>query len=154
MAYKSASDDLVAFFDDLVRSETRLYNAVDDALRAEHGIAASQFEMLRYLAAKPGARVIDIAENFVAGVGAISKGVDRLVERGLARRHPNPSDGRSSLVSLTDEGERLVGEAETVFRAQLDALIPIPRAKWEAAAAVLSELRASLEAARAGIPVG
>ncbi|MGJ4844801.1 MarR family winged helix-turn-helix transcriptional regulator [Leifsonia sp. Le1] len=154
MAYKSANDDLVAFFDDLVRSETRLYNAVDDALRAEHGIAASQFEMLRYLAAKPGARVIDIAENFVAGVGAISKGVDRLVERGLARRHPNPSDGRSSLVSLTDEGEHLVGEAEAVFRAQLDALIPIPQAKRAAAAAVLAELRASLEAARAGIPVG
>ncbi|WP_285114267.1 MarR family transcriptional regulator [Leifsonia sp. fls2-241-R2A-40a] len=154
MAYSSASNDLVTFFDDLVRCETRLYNAVNETLRLQHGMAASQFEMLRYLAARPGARVIEIAENFAAGVGAISKGVDRLVDRGWARRHPNPSDGRSSLVSLTAEGERLVADAEAAFRAQLAALIPLPHDRLEAVMTALSDLRASLEESKAGIPVG
>jgi len=154
MASTFASDDLVAFFDDLVRCETRLYNAVNEALRAEHGIAASQFEMLRYLALNPGARVIDMAANFAAGAGAISKGVDRLVDRGWARRHPNPSDGRSYLVSLTEAGRRLLDEAERTFRERLAALVPLVGRRLAVASTGLSDLRASLEAEKAGIPVG
>lgn len=154
VAYKSATDDLAAFFDHLVRCETRLYNALNETLRAEHGLAASQFEMLRHLGTHPGARVIDIAETFAAGVGAISKGVDRLVDRGWVRRHPNPADGRSSLVSLTEEGRRVVDDAESVFRGLLEDLIPIPPERLGPVTSALAELRRSLEAAKAGIPVG
>ncbi|MGO4594972.1 MarR family winged helix-turn-helix transcriptional regulator [Leifsonia sp. 2TAF2] len=154
MAYTSASSDLTAFFDDLVRCETRLYNAVGERLRAEHGLATSQFEFLRYLREHPGARVVDIAENFAAGVGAISKGVDRLVDRGWARRHPNPEDGRSSLVSLTADGARLVDDAEDVFVQRLAAMIDVPSAQLREVTAVLSALRSSLEKEGAGLPVG
>src|SRR4051794_8734346 len=70
------------FFDDLVRCETRLYNAVGERLRAEHGLVTSQFEFLRYFRDHPGSRVADTATNFAAGIGAISKGVDRLEARG------------------------------------------------------------------------
>ena len=41
----------------------------------EHGVVASQFELLRYLRDHPRSRVADIATNFAAGIGAISKGV-------------------------------------------------------------------------------
>ena len=35
--------NLAQLFDDLVRCETRLYNALNDALRADHGIVATAY---------------------------------------------------------------------------------------------------------------
>jgi len=40
----------------------------------------------------------------------------RLERRGHAERVPNPDDGRSYLIRLTGEGERLLGEARPAFR--------------------------------------
>jgi MarR family multiple antibiotic resistance transcriptional regulator len=76
VATKPASELLDGFFDDLVRCETRLYNATGERLRADHGIVTSQFEFLRYLRDHPGARVVDLAAKFAAGIGSISKGAD------------------------------------------------------------------------------
>ncbi len=39
--------------------------------------------------------------------GTISLRIDRLVERGLVERNPDPNDGRGALVSLTDHGREL-----------------------------------------------
>jgi MarR family multiple antibiotic resistance transcriptional regulator len=156
MASTSAIDGLAAFFDDLVRCETRLYNAVGERLRAEHGIVASQFEFLRYLRDHPGSRVADVATTFAAGIGAISKMVDRLEARGWATRLPNPADRRSSLISLTTSGAALVAAAELTFRAHLDELIApaVSVDQVEAAGVTLAALRRALEHARIGIPVG
>ncbi|WP_346769200.1 MarR family transcriptional regulator [Planctomonas sp. JC2975] len=156
MASKSAKTRHGGFFDDLVRCETRLYNAVGETLRAEHGIGTSQFEFLRYLRDHPGARVADIATAFAAGVGAISKGGDRLVAAGWAFRSPNPADGRSSLLSLTSAGEVLVAEAEETFDRRLDELISsvVDPGDLEVARSALSELRRAFEANRVGLPIG
>ena len=151
-----ASTSLTGFFDDLVRCETRLYNAVGDRLRAEHGIVASQFELLRYLRDHPSARVADVAATFAAGIGAISKGVDRLEARGWVTRLPNPGDGRSSLISLTAAGAALVAEAERTFNDRLAELIApaVDAGQLDAAAATLAVLRQALEQARVGLPAG
>lgn len=72
-----ASDETVSlpgFFADLVRCETRLYNALSDRLRERHGIVMSQFEFLRCLRDRPGSRVADLAAEFAIGIGATSKG--------------------------------------------------------------------------------
>ena len=90
---------LPGFFADLVRCETRLYNALNDCLRERHGIVTSQFEFLRHLRDHPGSRVADLAAEFAVGIGATSKGVDRLEKQGWVARQPNPSDRRSSLLS-------------------------------------------------------
>lgn len=156
MASTSANVRLAGFFDDLVRCETRLYNAVGERLRAEHGIHTAQFELLRYVRGHPGARVVEVATNFAAGVGAISKGVDRLEARGWVARHPNPADGRSSLISLTRAGATLVAAAERTFHDTLAALVvPVVGAEQIAeTAAALATLRRALEDDRAGLPVG
>lgn len=39
--------------------------------------------------------------------GTISVRIDRLVERGLVRRDPDPQDGRGVLITLSEHGERL-----------------------------------------------
>lgn len=120
MAGTSANEQL---FDHLVRCETRIYNALGERLKADHGIVASQFEFLHYLARHPRSRVADLAVNFAIGIGATSKGIDRLETRGWARRVPNPEDRRSSLVELTPAGRELAEAAEATFREQLEVLI-------------------------------
>lgn len=156
VATKSATDGLIQLFDDLVRCETRLYNAIGETLRREHGIATSQYEFLRYFRDHPGSRIADVATNFAAGIGAISKGVDRLEARGWVTRHPNPADGRSSLVSLTPAGADLVAEAESRFRERLAELVSlaVTPSDIDATGPVLARLRTALERGRVGLPVG
>lgn len=156
MASNSANEGLAAFFDDLVRCETRLYNAVGEKLRDAHGIVTFQFEVLRYLRDHPGSRVADVAANFAAGIGAISKSVDRLEARGLVTRLPNPADGRSSLISVTASGAALVTEAERTFNDRLGELIAptVSSGQVDAARTALAALRRALEDARLGLPVG
>ncbi|MFF1483773.1 MarR family winged helix-turn-helix transcriptional regulator [Streptomyces sp. NPDC058319] len=145
----------MAFFSDLVRCETRLYNALNDQLRSRHGITASQFEFLRHLRDHPGARVGDLAEFFAIGVGATSKGMDRLEARGWIRRTPNPADRRSSLLELTDTGTALANAAETTFTA-ISTLIQAALApeQLQAAARALQQLRTTLEHHKTGTPAG
>jgi MarR family transcriptional regulator, multiple antibiotic resistance protein MarR len=156
VASTSATEGLANFFDDLVRCETRLYNAIGERLRARHGIVTSQFEFLRYLRDHPESRVADVAATFAAGIGAISKSVDRLEAHGWVARLPNPADGRSSLIILTTSGAALVTEAEQTFNDLLDELVgsAISADQVGAAGAALAALRRALEHARVGLPVG
>ncbi|WP_181794447.1 MarR family winged helix-turn-helix transcriptional regulator [Streptomyces sp. WELS2] len=158
MASTSSGDEvgLPGFFSDLVRCETRLYNALNDRLRARHGIVTSQYEFLRFLRDHPGARVADLAAEFAIGVGATSKSADRLEKQGWIVRQPNPSDRRSSLLALTDDGSRLVDAAEETFTGALAALIgdTLDGSSAAAVARALSTLRSALERDQIGTPTG
>jgi DNA-binding MarR family transcriptional regulator len=145
------------FFDDLVRCETRLYNELNNRLRSRHGIAASQFEFLRFLRDFPEeSRVADVAARVAVGVGAISKSADRLERAGWVQRVPNPRDRRSSLLALTPLGEKLIAEAERTFSQCLEEQVSdvIGTEQLTAAVAALSALRRRLEHDGIGIPVG
>ena len=150
------STELVRLFDDLVRAETRLYNALGERLRAEHGIVTSQLELLRYLRDHPGSRVAEVATNFAAGIGAISKGCDRAEAQGWVVRQPNPADGRSSLITLTATGAALVAEAEATFADHLESLVRpvLTDEQVDAVALALGALRTTLQQQRTGTPAG
>ena len=140
------------FFADLVRCETRLYNALNDRLRERHGIVMSQYEFLSYVRDHPDARVADVAAEFAIGIGATSKGIDRLEGQGWIVRRPNPGDRRSSLLAVTDEGRRLADAAGEVVADRLADLVGASAVV--AAAPAMAELRAALERDRIGMPVG
>ncbi len=156
-AYKSPSEaDWLRLFDDVVRVETRLYNALNERLRAAQGITGSQFEFVDYLRRNPGARVGDLARYHAIGVGAASKGVDRLVTSGWARRVPDPDDGRSSLLRLTDQGERLAEAARREAESLVEGLLgrTLRADSLSSVADVFAALRASLEHDGIGTPTG
>jgi DNA-binding MarR family transcriptional regulator len=157
VAYKTdGSADLQGFFADLVRCETRLYNALNDRLRERHGIVTSQFEFLRFLREHPGSRVADVAAEFAIGAGATSKSADRLEKQGWIVRQTNPADRRSSLLALTDDGAQLLDAAETTFAAGLSELVEgaLDRSTTAAAAQALRRLRSALERDQVGTPTG
>jgi DNA-binding MarR family transcriptional regulator len=142
--------DLTSLFTDLVRLETRLYNALDARLKAEHNLPLGQFEFLRFLASRGTARVYDLAHQMAITVGATSKAVDRLEAAGRCRRTANPDDRRSSLVAVTPEGERILAEATPTVEAELQTWVGsvVPADALERLATTLSMLRRRAEVDR------
>ncbi|MGW3263370.1 MarR family winged helix-turn-helix transcriptional regulator [Streptomyces sp. NPDC001056] len=140
-------------FLDLVRVETRLYNAVGARLRTEHGLALGQFEFLQIIDRVDGCRVLDIVRELAITVGAVSKAVDRLVAAGWCVRVAHPQDRRSSVLRLTPEGEKVLAASRPVVERELASLTAtVPPADLGRLAATLAALRASLEADDQGRP--
>jgi DNA-binding MarR family transcriptional regulator len=139
--------DLAALFNDLIRLETRLYNAIDTRLRAEHQLPLGQFEFIRYIAGRGTCRVYDLAHEMAITVGATSKAVDRLEAAGRVRRTANPDDRRSSLVTLTAAGQDLLADATPSFEAELNTWIGsvLPAENIDQLATMLSMLRQRAE---------
>ena len=73
--------------------------------------------------------------------------IQRLVDRGLARRIPNPDDARSYLLELTPEGLALTKAADPALAGAYDAVeerLPRPLADYER---MVDELNAALAGA-------
>jgi DNA-binding MarR family transcriptional regulator len=115
--------DLLDLFDQLVRFETELWNAVDARLRTEFDLPLSRFEPMQVIARRPSCRVYDIAEELSITVGGTSKLVDRIEAAGHCVRRANPGDRRSSIIELTTAGRRVVAKAAKVFESELQARI-------------------------------
>lgn len=148
--------DLDTVFTDLVRVETRLYNAVAERVKESSGVAAGHFELLRYVRDHPDARVADLASAFAIGVGTTSKIVDRLEKNDWLERRPNPANRRSSLLALTPGGESALSRAEPAWRAAIQDLLGEAVAPGELAplARTLAAVREGLEQRRLGLPAG
>ena len=116
----TAMDDFKHLFNELVRFETELWNAVDARLRAVHDLPLHKFEPMQIIERTPECRVYDIAETLSITTGGASKIVDSIASAGHARRRPNPDDRRSSIIELTPTGKRLLVKATTTFEAELE----------------------------------
>jgi len=148
--------DLIDVFADLVRYETRLYNALGKRLRAEHGLTTAQFEFLRIIGGRDRCRVNDLAHEIAITVGATSKAVDRLEAAGWVLRRPNPDNRRSSFIVLTTQGRQLLDAAAATFRNELRTWLadPLPAPSLEHLASTVAVLRQTMEEAQAGMPTG
>jgi DNA-binding MarR family transcriptional regulator len=135
--------DLLRVFHDLVRLETQLWNVLDSRLQAELGIPLGRFETLQVLGRRGECRVNDIADDLVITWSGTSKIVDRLEMSGWCRRRPNPEDGRSSLIDLTDSGRTLLAQGETILQRELAHRIeePLPSRRLQDLAGTLGRLR-------------
>jgi MarR family transcriptional regulator, multiple antibiotic resistance protein MarR len=148
--------DLDTVFTDLVRAETRLYNAVAERVKAKAGVGAGRFELLRYVRDHPDARVADLASAFAIGVGTTSKIVDRLEKQGWMERRPNPANRRSSLLALTPAGESVVSRAEPVWQTAIQEILGgvLTPEELTALSLALDALRSDLERRDLGLPTG
>jgi DNA-binding MarR family transcriptional regulator len=140
-------------FADLVRVETRLYNAVSARLREQQGLSLGQFEFLEIIDRIPGCRVLDIVGEIAITVGAVSKAVDRLVAAAWCQREPHPQDRRSSVLRLTPEGQAMLAAARPVVEDELASLTAaVSPGDLARVGATMATLRATLEAGSAGQP--
>jgi len=100
--------DLRFLFSELVRLETELWNTVEGRLQADFGLTLPVFEFLQVISRNRACRVQDIAEELSITVGGTSKIVDRIEAAGYCVRSANPSDRRSSIITLAPAGKRLL----------------------------------------------
>ena len=137
--------DARSVFDDLVRFETLLWNAVDARLVAEADVPLGSLNVLMVVSGTEHCRVQDVAAALAITVGGASQAVDRLERRGLCARRPNPSDRRSSIVELTPTGQELLDRGGAVFDRELDRLLvaPLDRAALQQLGTALATLRAA-----------
>lgn len=111
--------DLRRVFNDVIRFETELWNAVDARLRREFGLPLAHFEPMAVIDRLAACRVYDIAAELAITTGGVSKLVDRIEANGHCRRLPNPADRRSSLLELTPAGRRMMDDAGAAFDDEL-----------------------------------
>jgi len=137
--------DLREVFNDLIRFEIELWNAVDARLKSEFGLPLTHFEPMSVIDRRSRCRVYDIAIELGITTGGTSKLVDRIEASGYCRRLPNPDDRRSSLLELTPAGQRILAEAGAAFDEELQRWLgaPVPERTLRQFAATLTRLRAA-----------
>ena len=97
--------DLPGLFRDLVRLETEVWNRLEAESIRRMVCRWRGWRSCRWSCHRAGVcRVLDIAEALSITVGGASKVVDKVEAAGLCRRQPNPTDGRSNLIQLTETG--------------------------------------------------
>ena len=137
-------------FDDLVRFETELWNALNARLVDECDISLGAFNVLLIVSDTPRCRVQDLAAALAITVGGVSQAVDRVEARGLLVRTPNPSNRRSSHLSVTDYGHAVLDLASGVFDDELSTWFTAPAEKYSFSefARDIAALRAANQARR------
>ncbi|MDF3148074.1 MULTISPECIES: MarR family transcriptional regulator [unclassified Streptomyces] len=134
MAAKKAEQALVDQWRDILALHARTQCELDRALH-QHGLCASDFEVLDVLAAgsargtsgssgsDPALRVQEISERVHLSQSALSRLVARLEKDGLVQRCMCPEDRRGVRVALTAKGRTLHGEVLPVQRAVLTRML-------------------------------
>jgi DNA-binding MarR family transcriptional regulator len=137
--------DLAELFNQLVRFETELWNAVDARLRADFDLPLTRFEPMQVIDRVGSCRVYDIAAELSITIGGTSKLVDRIEAAGHCRRVANPHDRRSSLIELTPAGRRLLAKATATFEEELQTRIgsTVSARQLDQFRTVLGKMRAS-----------
>ena len=125
---------------------SQLTGAVVERQLRELGVPAYLFGLLSQIHRLAPVTPSAISQAMGMASTTLRDNIQRLVDRGLVRRTPNPSDGRSYLLELTDKGEVLVRAADpALLEAYLALERRLPRARSEYEAR-LAELDAALTA--------
>lgn len=116
----------------------------------EHGLAPTgippyQLGLLTHVRHAQPVTPTEISAASGVPLTTLRDNIQRLVDGGLVRRIPHPTDGRSYRLELTARGERVTRAADPVLAecyAAVERLLPKPLADYQAAVA---ELNTALE---------
>jgi MarR family transcriptional regulator, organic hydroperoxide resistance regulator len=148
--------DLRFLFSELVRLETELWNAVEARLRASFGVTLPVFEFLQVISRTTSCRVHDIAAELSITDGGTSKIVDRIEASGYCARSANPNDRRSSVITLTPAGKKLLPKLTAAVDDELRKRLGtgVTEKSLVQLTKTLSKLRASVRADDAAAKAG
>jgi DNA-binding MarR family transcriptional regulator len=99
------------------------FDALDDRLAEQRGIARTDLRVLDFLSHGGAASAGQLAE--IAGLtsGATTTAIDRLEQAGLVQRRTDPRDGRRVLVEPTPTGLRHASDTLTNLRVAAGGLL-------------------------------
>jgi DNA-binding MarR family transcriptional regulator len=128
----------------VMRAHQILLARVENALRP-YDLSFSRFELLRLLAfSRSGALPITKAsDRLQVHVTSVTHAIRRLEADGLVRRIPHPTDGRTTLVEITDLGRSTVEDATETLNSKVFAQIGMSPDETRALVASIETLRHS-----------
>ena len=133
----------------VIRELARCYQAfqrVSDTHIRRSGLTPPQFDIVVTLGNTEGMTFKELGSRTLITKGTLTGVVDRLESRGLVERMASTRDGRSTLVRLTPEGDRVFRE---VFEPHLAFLSPafesLPECGRKELERRLKQLREALE---------
>lgn len=93
----------------------------------ECNITLEQYNVMRILRGKHPEKmcVKDIGSRIVEKSSNVPRIIDRLVAKNLAMRSPSKEDKRETLVSITDDGLKLLLQATTIMDNKRDEILGI-----------------------------
>jgi len=126
----------------VMRAHQILLARVENALR-RYDLSFSRFELLRLLAfSRSGALPITKAsDRLQVHVTSVTHAIRRLEEAGLVERLPHPTDGRTTLVRITDIGRSTVEDATVTLNSQVFADIGLSDEQSRALVSSIETLR-------------
>lgn len=104
---------------EVARMYTRAQRVVADCCRTTN----TQCHLLTELGRSGPLPLSELGSRVMLEKSWVSRAVDAMVERGLVTKEPNPSDARSWLVTLTDDGERTVHELNATLDKHAEQLL-------------------------------
>jgi len=104
---------------EVARMYTRAQRVVADCCRTTN----TQCHLLTELARSGPLPLSELGTRVCLEKSWVSRAVDAMVERGVVTKEPNPSDARSWLVTLTDEGVRTVQELNQTLDSHAEQLL-------------------------------
>jgi DNA-binding MarR family transcriptional regulator len=126
----------------VMRAHQILLARVENALRP-YDLSFSRFELLRLLAfSRSGALPITKAsDRLQVHVTSVTHAIRRLEANGLVERLPHPTDGRTTLVRITDIGRSTVEEATVTLNNDVFADIGMSTQESQALVSSIETLR-------------
>lgn len=126
----------------VMRAHQILLARVEAALRPYH-LSFSRFELLRLLAfSRIGALPITKAsDRLQVHVTSVTHAIARLEAAGLVKRLPHPTDGRITLVSITERGRSTVEAATLTLNDEVFADIGMSAREAQALSSSIQSLR-------------
>jgi len=134
----------------IMRAHQILLARVDATLKP-FGLTFARYELLTLLSFTREGRMpmASAASRLQVHPTSVTNTVDRLESAGLVRRDPHPTDGRATLVALTEPGRALAADATAALNAGVFADPGLDAADRESLIEVVARLRTA-----AGDPVG
>ena len=147
------TSDLARFF--AFFNEVGIINQLSTAMfeaRLPPGFTVSQFSVLNHLIrVKDGRTPLDLARAFQVPKTTMTHSLSVLGHHGLVRTVPNPEDGRSKCVWITEAGRNFRDAAVTALAPDIaDIAARFPAADLQPVLPVLTALRQLLDARRDG----
>lgn len=139
--WADVADGMVAVTS-VMRAHQILLARVESALRP-YDLSFSRFELLRLLAfSRTGALPITKAsDRLQVHVTSVTHAIRRLEGDGLVTRIPHPTDGRTTLVQITESGRSRVDDATVILNKQVFADIGMSDEQARALVASIETLR-------------
>jgi DNA-binding MarR family transcriptional regulator len=122
----------------------QIYQARVDEVLKPFPLTFARYEllMLLHFSSRGSMPIKKASERLQVHPTSITNAVDRLEAASLVRRLPHPTDGRSSLVEVTDEGRRLALKATAALNTEVFGQPGLDAREVETLVSVLRELRA------------